>query len=43
MERAVRVLQWLATMALVVAGVMLLVKPMRAQGRAESSTIRVLR
>jgi hypothetical protein len=34
MERAMRVLQWLATMALVVAGVMLLVKPMRAQETA---------
>ena len=36
MERAMRVLQWLATMALVVAGVMLLVKPMRA--RAQTAT-----
>ena len=33
MERAMRVLQWLATMALVVAGVMLLVKPMRAHAQ----------
>jgi pimeloyl-ACP methyl ester carboxylesterase len=33
MERAMKVLQWLATMALVVAGVMLLVKPMRARAQ----------
>jgi hypothetical protein len=41
MERAMRVLQWLATMALVVAGGLLLVKPMRAQemaGKAGSVT-----
>jgi hypothetical protein len=30
MERAMKVLQWLATMALVVAGVMLLMKPLGA-------------
>ena len=30
MERAMRVVQWMAAMALVVAGVMLLVKPLRA-------------
>jgi hypothetical protein len=30
MERAIRVLQWLATMALVVAGIVLLVKPVFA-------------
>lgn len=36
MERAMKVLQWLATMALVVAGVMLLVKPMRAHAQGTS-------
>jgi pimeloyl-ACP methyl ester carboxylesterase len=36
MERAMKVLQWLATMALVVAGVMLLVKPMRAHAQGAS-------
>ena len=34
MERVVKVLQWLATMALVVAGVLLLVKPMTARAQA---------
>ena len=33
MERAMRVMQWLATVALVIAGVMLLVKPMRARAQ----------
>jgi pimeloyl-ACP methyl ester carboxylesterase len=33
MERAMKVLQWLATMALVAAGVMLLVKPIRARAQ----------
>ena len=33
MERAVKVMQWLATMALVLAGVMLLVKPMMAHAQ----------
>jgi pimeloyl-ACP methyl ester carboxylesterase len=36
MERAMKVMQWLATMALVVAGVMLLVKPMTAHAQAAS-------
>jgi pimeloyl-ACP methyl ester carboxylesterase len=37
MERAMRVMQWLATMALVLAGVMLLVKPMTAHAQAAGS------
>jgi pimeloyl-ACP methyl ester carboxylesterase len=38
MERAMKVLQWLATVVLVLAGVMLLVKPLAAQqGRAAGS------
>ncbi len=34
MERAMRMMQWLATIALVIAGVVLLVKPMRAHAQA---------
>jgi pimeloyl-ACP methyl ester carboxylesterase len=34
MERAMKVMQWLATVVLVLAGVMLLVKPMRAHAQA---------
>jgi pimeloyl-ACP methyl ester carboxylesterase len=37
MERAMKVLQWLATMALVVAGVMLLVHPMRARAQGTAA------
>ncbi len=37
MERAMKVLQWLATMALVVAGVVLLVKPLRAHAQERAA------
>jgi pimeloyl-ACP methyl ester carboxylesterase len=38
MERAMKVMQWLATVALVVAGLMLLMKPVRAQGTAAKAS-----
>lgn len=37
MERAMKVMQWLATVALVVAGVALLVRPMRARAQAAAT------
>jgi pimeloyl-ACP methyl ester carboxylesterase len=37
MERAMKVLQWLATMALVLAGGLLLVKPMRARAQGTAA------